>query len=139
MSLEGIQRSCRVDGKWQIVPYTSCSNSEYTVADGADCRVVYTARSAYGWFTIADTVRSCCQQPSADHLPGMPALRCCDSGRRVRQVGICALLGAQIMQVLEQWSNMVVLLSCCYTERRLEPVTHVGRNTHKCGAAIVQS
>jgi len=35
MFLEGVQRSRRADGKWQIVPYMSCSDIECSVADGA--------------------------------------------------------------------------------------------------------
>jgi len=34
MSLEDVQRSRRTDSEWQIVPYTRCSNSECSVANG---------------------------------------------------------------------------------------------------------
>jgi len=38
MNLEGVQRSHRADGKWQIVPYPSCSDTKCSVADGeASC------------------------------------------------------------------------------------------------------
>ena len=66
MLLEGVQTSRRADGKWQIVPYTSCSDTKCSVADGVGS-YVYVGRSARVWLTIADAVGSCCRQrPSAD-------------------------------------------------------------------------
>ena len=59
-------------------------------------------------------------------------------------VGIWSASGNRPMQVMEQWSNTVILPSsvyqpCCCIEHRLEPVKHVRGNTHKSGTAIVQS
>jgi len=36
MSLEGVERSGGTDGEWQIVPYTSYTNSKCSVADSAE-------------------------------------------------------------------------------------------------------
>ena len=48
------------------------------------CGIVYVARSACGWLTIADAVGSCCQRPSAGLVSCTPARCDCDSGKQVQ-------------------------------------------------------
>ena len=98
----------RADGKWQIVPYTSCSDIKCSVADGA---ALYS-------YCGSQTLLRVSQQPSAGLLPGTPHRRGVTTIAEVvygqSEFNRVYAPGTQLMKVPEQWNDKLINASDKY-------------------------
>jgi len=107
--------------RWQVAIHDL---QQHQMLSRRRCGIMYMARSACWWLTITDAVKSCCQQHSASLLQGTRARCDCNREDEYGQSEFNTLWGTQPMQVLEEWSNTVVLppsmyQPCCCIEHRL--------------------